>query len=172
MKRLQITALAVLALAVFAGAADGQKKPVRKTKTAKTTIVPPLEVRAAREKVVIQSDNVNFWIGKLGPIAAALELLDTTYATKRPGEAVLSTHESRKEKFVLTLRNLREDLASLESEFRTKSVLQKYLLNIQGITELAAQAEDSAIAGKFVASKEPLRGVARKLTDTLAVMPR
>jgi hypothetical protein len=29
-----------------------------------------------------------------------------------------------------------------------------------------------ALAGKFVAAKDPLRDVTAKLTDTLAVMPR
>jgi hypothetical protein len=62
-------------------------------------------------------------------------------------------------------------LTDLESDFRTKPALQKYLASIQGITDLAGQAEDAAIAGKFVSAKDPLRDVAQKLTDTLKVMP-
>ena len=172
MTRLRTGFLALLALAVCAGVADAQKKTVKKTTPVKTTVVPPLDVRAAREKVQIQRDNTNFWIDKLGPVASALELLDQTYTTKKPSAATLATHETRKKKFVQTLRNLRDDLAALESEFRTKPALQKYLPGIQGVTDLAAQAEDSAIAGKFVASKEPLREVSAKLTDTLSVLPR
>jgi hypothetical protein len=176
MKKLQLIALTAAAVTLFTGSAIAQKKAAKKTTVKKTassnTIVPPLAVRTTREKVGVQQENVNFWIDKLGPIASALELLDQAYATKKPSQATLATHEDRKQKFVQTLRNLRSDLSMLESEFRTKPELQKYLPNIQGITELAAQAEDSAIADKFVASKEPLRAVAAKLTDTLAVMPR
>lgn len=175
MTRLQIVTLALFLLVFMTGTADAQKKSTRKTTTKKTTatrVLPPLAVRAAREKVQIQYDNVNFWINKLGPIASALELLDQSYATKKPSAATLATHESRKQNFVQILRNLREDLAPLESEFRTKLELKKYLINIQGITDLAAASEDAAIAGKFVASKEPLREVSKKLTDTLAAMPR
>lgn len=175
MNRLKIVTLALFLLTFVAGSANAQKKSTKKTTVKKTTatkVVPPLAVRTAREKVQIQHDNVNFWIDKLGPIASALELLDQSYATKKPSAATLSTHESRKKNFVQILRNLRNDLALLESEFRTKLELKKYLPVIQGITDLAAESEDSAIAGKFVAAKEPLREVSKRLTDTLTAMPR
>lgn len=173
MRRFQLAVIIIFSLAVFVGSADAQRKTVRKTTTTKTTsTVPPLDVRAAREKVQTQHDNVNFWIDKLAPIAEALELLDKTYATKPPSAAKRSTHERRKQEFVQTLRNLREDLATLESEFRTKPALQKYLPSVQGVTDMAAQAEDSAVAGKFTGFKPPLLQASAKLTDTLAVMPR
>jgi len=60
----------------------------------------------------------------------------------------------------------------LESDFRTKSALQKYRIKVLGVTDLASEAENLAIAGKFVAFKQPLLDVSMKLTDTLAVMPR
>ena len=79
--------------------------------------------------------------------------------------------QAAKAKAVESIRNLKTALSNLESEFRTKTVLQKYLPTIQGITDLVAQSEDSAIAGHFVAAKEPLRQTSKKLTDTLAVLP-
>jgi len=60
----------------------------------------------------------------------------------------------------------------LESDFRVKPNLKKYLPFIQGISELAGQAETSAIAGQFVSANGPLRTVQQKLTDTLAAMPK
>lgn len=173
--QLKLIVPALLMLVLFAGVADAQNKTTKKSTAKKSTtktVVPPLEVRTAREKAVIQRDNVNFWIDKLGPIAEALELLDNAYAKKKPSQTTLATHEDRKKKFVATLRNLRDDLALLESDFRTKPALQKYRINLEGVSDLAAGAEDMAIAGKFVASKQPLRDAAKKLTDTLATMPR
>ena len=174
MKQIRIGAFLVFALVLSAGVAQAQKRPVPKPTpkppvTSKT--VAPLEVRTAKEKATTQRDNVNFWIDKLGPVAEALELLDNAYATKKPSPTTLATHEERKKKFIATLRNLRDDLALLESQFRTKPLLQKYLVTLRGVTDLAAQSEDSAIAGKFVASKQPLREASKKLTDTLAAMP-
>lgn len=176
MKKIQFFAMIVISLAVFATGANAQKRPSKKP-TAKKPVVPakiisPLEVRTARDKTVTQHENVNFWIDKLGPIAEALELLDGTYAAKKPKESTLATHDARKKKFVATLRNLRDDLGLLESDFRTKTVLQKYLSSIQGVADDAAEAEDLAIAGKLVDSKQPLREALKKLTDTLAVLPR
>jgi hypothetical protein len=173
MKRLQIMAIAALTLAVMAGAADAQRKTVRKT-TAKTstTLVPPLEVRAAREKVDIQLSNVNDFVNKLGTIAPGLETADADAKAGHLKPATAAKIKAKEAELVEAIRNIRTALGNLESEFRTKPTLQKYLPNIQGITDLAAQSEDSALAGKFVAAKEPLRSVAAKLTDTLGVMPR
>jgi hypothetical protein len=175
MKKLNFTIISLLLLALFTVAADAQKKTVRKTtakRTVSTATIPPLDVRAAREKVSVQNDNVNFWINKLGPIAEALELLDASYAKKKPSAASLTAHENHKKEFVATIRNLKDDLAMVETEFRTKPALQKYLPSVQGITDLASRSEDLAIAGKYVASKAPLRQIAQKLMDTLAVLPK
>jgi hypothetical protein len=175
MKTLRIALIATLAAAFLVGTANAQRKTASKPapkKTAVTTVIAPLEVRAARSKVTTQYENVNLFVNKFGPIAVALETLETEYATKKPTPQKLAAHETNKKNVVQTIRNLRDGLAVLESEFRTKAELRRYLVNIDGISGLAARAEDSAIAGKFVLSKEPLRAAAQKLLDTLAVMPK
>lgn len=176
MRKIQFAAIALISTALFAGAAYAQNKTKRKPVTKKPpvtkTVVPLLEVRVAREKVDTQLENVNRFVDVLGPIAQAIETLDASNATKRLPQPTIDKNEVNKKKVIEAIRNLKTGLSTLESEFRTKSVLKKYLLNIQGITDLAAQTEDLAIAGKFVAAKEPLRDVAQKLTDTLATMPR
>ena len=173
MKHLKIAALAVLALSVMAGAADAQKKSSRKktTKSTSTTVMPPLEVRAAREKVNIQLYNLNTFIDKLGPIAQGIEDFDRSSGKSKPSKAASEKNDANKSKVVAAIRDLKAGLSNLESDFRTKPALQRYLMNISGITDLAAKSEDSAIAGKFVIAKDPLRDAASKLTDTLKVMP-
>lgn len=172
MKGLRTTAIVLFSLVLFAGIADAQRKPARKTTRVKnTTIVPPLDVRAAREKVDNQLTNVNLFVDKLGPIAQGIETLDQSAKTKRLPQATTAANDANKQKVIAAIRNLKAGLSDLESEFRTKAALQKYLVKIQGITDLAAKSEDSALAGKFIAAKEPLRGVSAKLTDTLAVLP-
>ena len=148
MKRLQLIAAAMLLLAILAGAAGAQKRPVRKTSAKTSTMVAPLEVRAAREKVDNQLANVDLFIDKLGPIAQSIETLDRSAQIRRFPE-----NEANKQKVIAAIRNLRAGLSALESEFRTKSALKKYLPSIQGITDLAAESEDSALAGRFVAAK-------------------
>ncbi len=167
--------LMVLAGFLFAASADAQKKTTPKKTTAKktvTAVVPPLEVRAAREKVTIQFDNLNLFVAVLGPIAQAIEDFEVSFRTKRPTPKAAEQNEANKQKVIEAIRNWQSVLSGLETEFRTKPDLKKYLPSIEGVTELAAQAEDSAIAGKFVLAKEPLRVAAQRLSDTLAVMPK
>ena len=164
----------MLLLSLFAGVGDAQTRKTRKRTVKKSSAVktiPPLEVRAAREKVANQLDNVKLFVDVLGPIAQGIEKLDASAKTKPLSKTTADQNEANKKKVIAAVRNLKDGLTSLETEFRTKAVLQKYLPNIQGITDLAADSEDMAIAGKFVASKEPLRSVAEKLTDTLALIP-
>ncbi len=176
MRHFQIAILVLLSIALFSGAADAQKKPRNKSTAKKPTVtktvIPPLDVRAAREKVDVQLSNVNDFVNKLGTIAQGLEVADADAKAGNLKPTTAAKIKAKKTEIVEAIRNIKLGLGNLESEFRTKPALQKYLPTIQGITDLAAQSEDLAIAGKFVASKEPLRDVAQKLTDTLAILPR
>ncbi|MBK6724034.1 MAG: hypothetical protein KBF83_07590 [Pyrinomonadaceae bacterium] len=160
----------------LAGAATAQKKPTKKPAPKKpapaTKVLPPLDVRAAREKVDIQLSNVNDFVTKLGPVAQGLETAEADRQAGKLSAKTAASVEASKMKLIEAIRGMRKGLSDLESEFRTKTALQKYLPNIQGMTELVERSEDYAIASKFVAAKDPLRDIAAKLTDTLAVLPK
>jgi len=165
--------LAFVVTALFSVGAYGQgtKRPVKKPTAPKTSTLPPLDVRAARVKVSNQLANVTGFTQRLGPIAQAIEALDAELKTRRMNKESVDKNNADKQKVIAAIRNLREGMVKLESEFRVKPTLKKYLPTIQGISDLAGQAETSAIAGKFVAANEPLRTVQQKLSDTLAAMP-
>ena len=173
MRHFQLAAVVVMSMVIFAGGASAQRKTVKKPVTKKPVVkvVPLLDVRAGREKVDNQLSNVNDFVNKLGTIAQGLEVANADAKAGNLSAKTAAKIEIKKNEIVIAIRNIKIALTNLESEFRTKPALQKYLLNIQGITDLAAQSEDSAIAGKFVAAKDPLREVAKKLTDTLGAMP-
>lgn len=176
MSHLKLIVIMLASVAILAASVDAQKKPVKKPVTKKPAaaknVIPPLEVRAAREKVDVQLANVNRFVDVLGPIALGIEKLDESARVKPLSKSAADQNALNKQKVIAAIRNLKTGLADLEAEFRTKTALQKYLPSIRGITDLAAQSEDSAIAGKFVAAKEPLRAVAAKLADTLAALPK
>lgn len=177
MQPLRSITLLLAVMAIFAGAAHAQKKTTKKPAPKKPApapqkIVPPLEVRAAREKVDIQLSNVNDFVTKFGPIAQAMDTAEADRVAGKLSAKTAAGVEANKARLVEAIRGLRTGLSDLESEFRTKTALQKYLPNIQGITDLVERSEDYAIASKFVAAKDPLRDIAAKLTDTLAVLPK
>lgn len=176
MKMTRFLLLGFALTAVFTVSAFAQKPSTRRsTRTTPTKNVvatlPPLDVRAARVKVSNQLANITLFVQKLGPIAQAIEELDAEAKTKKLKKESLDKNAADKQKVVVSIRNLREGMVKLESEFRVKPVLKKYLLTIQGISDLAGQAETSAIAGKFVAANAPLRTIQQKLTDTMTAMP-
>ena len=170
-----IVAASSLSVLIFAADAAAQRKPAKpapKKPPVTKTVVQPLDVRVAREKVEIQRDNVNGFADRLTPIAQSIEVLDKAAAEGRLTPDAVAKNDATKQKFIVILRNIRNDLTMVESEFRTKPTLQKYLPNVKGVTEMALLAENEAIAGQFTASMKPLRDIVIKLTDALAVIPK
>lgn len=173
MKKAQLFIVFAAALTLFAFSAEAQKRTTRRPvpRPAPTPIVP-LDVRAAKEKVSNQISNVRQFTDKLGPIAAGIELIDRDSRTKRFKKSELDANDANKVKVRQAISNLRGGLTSLETEFRTKPALRRYLLNIDGITVLATQSEDAALASRFTDSRKPLLTVLQKLSDTFAAMPK
>jgi hypothetical protein len=157
----------LLLLLIFAAAipaaAQRPRKPAPKPKF-------NADVASAKQKTENQLSNVNRFIEVLGPIAQNIEELDRQNRIKPLPKDVYAKNEANKKKVVAALRNLRAGLVSLETDFRTKAALKKFLPSIQGISDLAAESEDDMLASKFVSAKDPLRSVAQKLADTYALI--
>lgn len=178
MKTIRVFMVLTAVFLCFAGTAEAQRTrrtaPRKRPPAVKPTPKPtaqPMEVRLAREKVSNQHSNVNRFIDLLGPIAANIETLDREARTRRISKKSIDDNEATKKKVVTAISDLRKGLVSLESEFRTKPSLRKFLPQLQGIAELSAQSETAALSGRFVDSRKPLVAVVGKLSDTLAVMP-
>ena len=154
------------------GQKTGTKRPPAKTTAAKnTSTLPPLDVRAARVKVSNQYSNVDQFITRMGPIAQSIEALDAESRTRKVAQSSLDLNKATKDKLLTAIKNMRAGIDSLETEFESKPSLKVYLTRIQGISDLAAQSENLAFTGKFVASGAPWRTILQKLNDTLTVMP-
>lgn len=176
MRDLRFAVVALSVVFLLTGSAVAQKKTTKKPAPKKAPVTPvklvqPLDVRAGREKVDNQLSNVDDFVIKLVAIAQGLEVADADAKAGNLKPATAAKIKAKKIEIVEAIRNIKLGLASLESEFRTKATLQKYLVHIEGIADLATQAEDMAIDGKFVAAKDPLRDVSKKLTDALTAIP-
>ena len=173
MKTIRSTALFALALAIFAISAEAQRtrKPAPKPTPKPTPAATNPVISAAKQQVSNQLHNVKVFVDRMGPIAVGIENADRDAAARRLKQSEIAVNEANKKKVVAAIRALQEGLVALETDFRTKPQLAAYLPKIEGITSLCAKSEDEAIAGRFVASKDPLRDVILKLNDTLAVLP-
>ena len=153
-------------------AAQRRKPPIKRpVPKAAIPVAFTTDINSAKEKVSNQITNVTRFNSALGPIAQGIQDLDAQAKTKKLDKKASDLNEANKRKVIQAIRNLRAGLAALEVEFRTKPALKRFLLKIQGITDLSAQSEDAAFAGRFTDSGKPLLLVVEKLSNTLAVMP-
>jgi hypothetical protein len=170
-RSLTVLCILVLCFAFTASAQKTRKKPVPRATPRPTPIAVNPVVAVAKLQVSNQLHNVNVFIDKMGPIAIALENADKDASAGKLKKEFIAANEANKKKIIAAIRGMRDGLVALETDFRTKPQLAQYLLKLQGISTLSAQSEDKAIAGQFVASKDPLRQIALKLNDTMAVLP-
>lgn len=169
----------VLCLITLTFTASAQKrKPVRKpaakpaaTGTA-TTMATTAEIRAGADKVSTQIKNLSKFIFVLGGVAKDIEAIDADIrARKITRQTVIDQNTKNKQAVVQTIQNLRAGLVALEIEFRTKPGLKNYLFQVQGISDLAANAEDQANGGQLSQSGKTLLLIVEKLSDALVSMP-
>jgi hypothetical protein len=176
MKTILFTTLFAISLSIFATTGEAQRtrrpapRPTPKPTPVKTTPTNAV-VSAAKQQVSNQLHNVNVFIDKIGLIAVSMDGVEKEAVARRLSRDAAAEHEKNKRNVVAAFAGLRNGLVKLESDFRTKPQLALYLPKVEGISTLAANAEDTAIAGRFVAAKDPLREVSLKLNDTLAVLP-
>ncbi len=169
----KITFLVLAVLLTFAASAEAQKKkPVtKKPTTTTTTTTNALEIKENAQKTSIQLKNVTTFLYKLGGIASAIEALDNDAKANKLSKAQLDKFTQQKQAVITSIRNLKAGLAELETQFRIKPSIKLYLLQVQGVTDLATQSEDLATAGRFADSGKVLVLIVEKLADTLAAMP-
>lgn len=169
MKTTKTLILLALSLLILASDATAQKKrPAPRPTVASANA---LEVRAGAEKVSTQIKNVTKFLYTLGGVAVRIEDLDNEAKTRTVARAALDANQQNKQKVMQAIRNLRAGIAELEVEFRTKPALTKYLIQIQGVTQMSADCEDLAAAGQFSEAGKPLLTLIEKLSDVLVAMP-
>lgn len=165
----------VLSLSLPA-AAQKRKKATRKATpkpatTSVSTTTNTLEIKDGAEKVSTQIKNVAKFVYVLGGVAKGIEDIDRDARAGKISRAVVDKNTQYKQSVIQSIRSLREGLAKLEVEFRTKTALRAYLVNIQGISDMSGVAEDQALGGQFTESGKTLLLVVEKLSDTLAALP-
>lgn len=158
----------------LAGSAEAQRKaPVKKPvpKPVVTSASAAADVRKAKDSVSNEIKYINSFVEKLPPWVEAIEGLDKESKTKKLRQSSLDLNNKLKRDLRQAMRNFRAGLSALETDFRTKPALRKYLLKIEGIAALSAQSDSLAVAGRYSEIGATLTSAAGKLTDTLAAMP-
>lgn len=156
--------------------ADAQRRRTTRrtsaaTRNAAAAAATNVEIKSSAEKVSVQIKNLTRFIYLLGGIARSIEDIDRDARTGKFSRTTVSKNETNKQNVIASIKNLRAGLAALEVEFRVKPALRKYLFQVQGVTDTSGQAEDAALAGRFIESGKVLLTVVEKLSDTLVALP-
>lgn len=168
---LKITVFAVCMLG-FTFSADAQRRRSTAAKPkAATSAVSNADVKASADKVSIQIKNSTKFLYLLGSVANGIEQIDSDARAGKVSREIVDKNTKFKRDVLQSLRNLRAGLVALEVDFRAKPALQKYLINIQGISDMSGRAEDLANGGQYVDAGKELLVVVEKLSDTLAALP-
>ena len=164
----------ILCLTGFSIAANAQKKKTTPTKKTTAVVMPvsnTAEIRSGADKVSIQVKNVSKFVYLLGGIARTIEDLDKEAKTRKVSQASLDANTKNKQSVILGIQNIRAGLIALEIEFRTKPALKNYNFQLQGVSDLTANAEVQAGNGQFTEAGKTLLLVIERLSDTLVALP-
>lgn len=174
-KNLLMFAIFAVCLLGFTISADAQRRRraarTPKPKPVAQTTASTADLKAGADKVSIQIKNSTKFLYLLGSVANGIEQIDKDARAGKVSRDIQAKNEQFKRDVMQSLRNLRAGLIALEVDFRTKPALQKYLITIQGISDMSGRAEDLANGGEFVESGKMLLLVVEKLSDTLAALP-
>lgn len=152
--------------------ADAQRRTrSKRSRKAKTRVTNASIVKKGAKDVGIQVKNVTKFVFVLGGVAKGIEDIDKDVRAGRATREIENKNVQFKEDVIASIRGLRAGLIKLESDFRTKAPLKKYLLQIQGLTQQANKVEDLAMVGQFSDAGKELLMVVELLTDTLVAMP-
>jgi hypothetical protein len=160
----------VVSLSVSAQAQKPRRPVPRPTPTPAKPFVS-VDERIARQTASNQLSNVSAYLNRFAPLVQTMNDLARDDKARKLSKRASTDFNNARRKLMVQLSDFKLGLTTLETDFKTKPSLSKYLLKIQGITDLSISAQDSANSGKFDGVRESLKGIVQRLSDTVAAMP-
>ena len=99
-----------------------------------------------------------------------IESADQASRSRDASPAATEQNERNKAKVKESLRNIREGLDRLESDFRSNPQLRSYFGYVSGVARISETAENQAAANRFDEAGRSLVKAAHQLADALAAM--
>ena len=162
----------LVCLGGLAASASAQKKrPAPRPAPTPVKQFVTADERAAKQTTSNQLANLSGYLQRFTPMVQPLSDLATADKAGKLSKKASTDYNNARKKLLLQLNDFGVGLTNLETDFKTKPALAKYLLKIQGISDLSATAEDSASSGRYDAVREALKGIVQRLSDTVAAMP-
>ena len=130
-----------------------------------------VEIRAGRNRISTQIKTLTQFLYLLGGIAKQIESADkATSGLDAAATTTIEQNRSSKTRIRESIRNVREGLDKLETDFRLSPVLKSYYPYISGVAIIGETAENQAAANRFNDAGKSLLKVVERLADGLAAM--
>jgi hypothetical protein len=147
----------------------------RSTRSSKTTSAAAAQKTAQARTVGATrvADQIKFlsrFIYLLGGVASGIASVDEAAKRNEATPALLEKNQQNKTTVKTSIQGFREGLDKLEIDFRTQPELQPYYIQLAGVANGAATAEQQAAANQFDAAGRTLLNVVNRLTDVLVIM--
>lgn len=165
--------LAVVCILLSWAIASGQTHRRGSTKRASrtsTTQSAPADLAAARKQVALQLKALMQFLYVFGGVVKGIDCVEQTARTEEPPQSALDLSERNKTKVKESIKNVRDGLDKLDSDFRSNPGLSRYYLYISGVALRGETAETQAEADHFDEAGRLLLRVVDQLTDALALM--
>jgi len=169
--RVYLGVLLAFATLVVSAQAQKSKRPAPRPAPTPVKQFVTADERAAKQTASNQLANLSGYLQKFTPMVQPLNDLATADKAGKLSKKASTDYNNARKKLLLQLNDFGVGLTNLETDFKTKPALTKYLLKIQGISDLSATAEDSASSARYDAVREALKGIVQRLSDTVAAMP-
>src|SRR5262249_38734239 len=131
-----------------ASASAQKKRPAPRPAPTPVKQFVTADERAAKQTASNQLANLSGYLQKFTPMVQPCSDLATADKAGKLSKKASTDYNNARKKLLLQLNDFGVGLTNLESDFKTKPALSKYLLKIQGISDLSSTAEDSASNGR------------------------
>ena len=128
------------------------------------------EIKAGAAQVAAQIKTMTHFVYLFSGIAKGIESVDQATSKQEASAAAIEQNERNKTKVRESIRNVREGLDKLESDFRFNPTLQRYYPYLAGVARTGETAENQAAANRFDEAGRSLLKVIDQLADALAAM--
>lgn len=173
MRKAVVLVLACI-ITVLCTTADAQRRgrsaPRRGATAARASEKSALEIKAGRDRIASQIKTLTQFLYLLGGIAKDIESADKATTGLDAGSTSVAQNRLSKTRIRESIRNVREGLDRLESDFRLSQALKSYYPYISGVAIIGETAENQAAANRFSDAGRSLLKVVERLADGLAAM--
>lgn len=128
------------------------------------------DTQAGRERIAAQIKVLTQFLYLLGGITKGIESADQAARNREASAAAIQQNERNKLRVKESLRNVREGLDKLQTDFRTNPRLKSFYPYVEGVATIGEGAENQAAANRFDEAGRSLLKAVNQLADALAAM--